>query len=69
MTPTRILQVAWFKDGEPLRLGNRITTTYDFGFASLDISYAHTEDTGVYTCVAKNELGEQSVQARLDVHG
>lgn len=39
-------------------LGHRFRTFHDFGFVSLDILDVYAEDSGTYTCVAKNALGQ-----------
>jgi hypothetical protein len=57
----------WFKDGYPLMAGNRIAHTYDFGFVALDILYCLPNDTGEYSITAKNDQGEDSVHAVLNV--
>ena len=67
--PDATLKVEWFHDGKPLPFGNRWRTTYDFGFVALDILYAYPEDSGTYTCVAKNVLGESKAQCSLQVSG
>lgn len=41
-----------------LLLGHRFRTTYDFGFASLDILTVYGEDSGTYTCRAINKIGQ-----------
>ena len=63
------MRVEWFFNGKPLPSGNRWRTTYDFGFVALDILYAYPEDSGTYTCVAKNVLGETKTQCSLQVSG
>ncbi len=63
------LTIQWFKDGKPLPFANRFSQTVDFGFVSLDIAYAYPEDQGVYTCVAKNQLGQDQTAAELRVQG
>uniref|UniRef100_A0A1I8A3Q6 Titin n=1 Tax=Steinernema glaseri TaxID=37863 RepID=A0A1I8A3Q6_9BILA len=63
------LKVEWFKDGRPVLIGNRIRSTLDFGFASLDLLYALPDDTGEYTCVATNRHGQTSIAAKLACSG
>nr|CDQ05422.1 BMA-KETN-1, isoform j [Brugia malayi] len=52
------LHVSWLKDGKPIPTGHRFRTFHDFGFVSLDILDVYAEDSGTYTCVAKNALGQ-----------
>ncbi|VDK66159.1 unnamed protein product, partial [Onchocerca ochengi] len=52
------LHICWLKDGKPIPTGHRFRTFHDFGFVSLDILDVYAEDSGTYTCVAKNALGQ-----------
>lgn len=63
--PDSTLNVEWFRNDKPLPFGNRWRTSYDFGFAALDIIGAYAEDSGRYTLRAKNVLG--SAESHLDV--
>ena len=63
------MRVEWFFNGKSIPQGHRFRTTYDFGFVALDILYAYPEDSGTYTCVAKNVLGETKTQCSLQVSG
>uniref|UniRef100_A0A1I8N5F2 Ig-like domain-containing protein n=2 Tax=Musca domestica TaxID=7370 RepID=A0A1I8N5F2_MUSDO len=56
--PDPNLKVEWFHNGKPLNTGHRFRTTYDFGFAALDILTVYAEDSGEYTCRVTNNLGE-----------
>ena len=42
---------------------------FDFGYVALDILYAYPEDSGTYTVVARNELGEAESSVELVVTG
>ena len=42
---------------------------YDFGFVSLDIQWVNSEDSGVYTCRATNDYGEDSTSATVKCRG
>lgn len=60
-------RVRWRKDGEPVRLGDRLVQL-DSG--SLRVRGAQREDAGQYVCVAFNIAGEKdSSPARLAVRG
>merc|ERR1712155_262477 len=63
------MKVEWFFNGKSIPQGHRFRTTYDFGFVALDILYAYPEDSGTYSCVAKNVLGETKTQCSLQVQG
>ena len=45
-------------NGKAIKLANRIRSTHDFGYVSLDILNAYKEDSGTYMCKAVNQLGE-----------
>ena len=55
----------WYHNGKPLPFGNRWRTSYDFGFAALDIIGAYAEDSGCYTLKVVNALG--SAESSIDV--
>uniref|UniRef100_A0A1B6D7W5 Ig-like domain-containing protein n=2 Tax=Clastoptera arizonana TaxID=38151 RepID=A0A1B6D7W5_9HEMI len=65
--PDSNLKVEWFHNGKPLQSGHRFRTTYDFGFAALDILSVYGEDTGEYTCRATNLLGQATSSVKLNV--
>lgn len=46
--------------------GSRFTETNNFGFVALDIMYCYPEDTGTYTCRARNAIGEAITSANLN---
>ncbi|VDN06754.1 unnamed protein product [Thelazia callipaeda] len=52
------LSIHWLKNGKPIPTGHRFRVFHDFGFVSLDILDVYAEDSGTYTCVAKNAFGE-----------
>ena len=47
--------------------GHRFRTTYDFGFASLDILTMYGEDSGTYTCKAVNKVGQAVSAVNINV--
>lgn len=42
------MKVEWFHDGKPLEYANRIKETFEFGYASLDISAVYPRDKGEF---------------------
>ena len=46
---------------------NRIQTYHDFGYVAIDILSVRPEDSGTYTVVAKNTLGEANLSAHMEV--
>uniref|UniRef100_A0A182TG18 Ig-like domain-containing protein n=1 Tax=Anopheles melas TaxID=34690 RepID=A0A182TG18_9DIPT len=65
--PDSSLKVEWFHNGQPLTTGHRFRTTYDFGFAALDVLTVYAEDSGEYTCRATNHLGSETSSIALNV--
>ncbi|ETN87097.1 hypothetical protein NECAME_01255 [Necator americanus] len=61
------LTVQWYHNGVPLANGHRFRTAHDFGHVSLDILYAFAQDSGEWTCVARNQLGEAQTSASFTV--
>ncbi|PSN37209.1 Titin, partial [Blattella germanica] len=67
--PDPNLKVEWYHNGTPLQTGHRFRTTYDFGFAALDILTVYAEDSGEYTCKATNNLGSATSSIKLNHEG
>lgn len=65
--PDATLNVEWYLNDKPLPFGNRWRTSYDFGFAALDIIGAYAEDSGRYTLKAKNALGTAESHIEIKV--
>ncbi|VDK45179.1 unnamed protein product [Anisakis simplex] len=63
------LTVQWYHNGHPLVNAHRFRTTHDFGYVALDILYAFPEDSGEWTCLVKNELGEAQSSTSFSVAG
>jgi hypothetical protein len=63
------LTVEWYWNGKALKAGSRIRTFCDFGFVILEISPVYPEDSGEYTCKARNALGEAVTTATLKCGG
>lgn len=60
------MKVEWFHNNVPLKSGSRFTETNSFGFVALDILHSQPEDSGTYTCRAKNAVGEAVTSAQLN---
>lgn len=52
------MKVEWFVNGNPLKTGHRFRPAYDFDYVALDLLGVYAVDSGVYTCQARNQLGE-----------
>lgn len=52
------MRVEWFVNGHPLKFGHRFRTAHDFDYVALDLLGVYANDSGVYTCQARNQLGE-----------
>ncbi|XP_073401555.1 striated muscle preferentially expressed protein kinase isoform X4 [Dendrobates tinctorius] len=59
--------IMWYKDGELLVESGHFNFVYDDAECSLVILNAAPEDSGVYTCTARNVSGEVSCKAELQV--
>lgn len=61
------LKIEWFHNGKQIMPANRIQIYHDFGYVALDILSVRAEDAGVYTVVARNQLGEEQLSAQMVV--
>ncbi|XP_022815117.1 Down syndrome cell adhesion molecule-like protein Dscam2 isoform X34 [Spodoptera litura] len=66
--------IVWLLDGEKLTSGERLQigqfVTADGNVEShLNISSVHTNDGGLYTCIASSKVGSASHAARVNVYG
>lgn len=61
------LTLQWFHNGAPLGSGHRFRTTHDFGYVSLDILHAVSEDAGEWKVVATNPQGQAETSTTLQV--
>lgn len=61
------LKIEWYHNGKPIMPANRIQIYHDFGYVALDILSVRAEDAGVYTVVARNQLGEEQLSAQMVV--
>ncbi|KAM9396511.1 striated muscle preferentially expressed protein kinase isoform 1-T1 [Salvelinus alpinus] len=60
--------ILWYKDDTLLSESSHFTFVYDDTECSLVVLNALPEDSGVYTCTAKNLAGQVSCKAELTVH-
>ena len=65
--PDPTMKVEWFHNGQPLAVGHRFRTMYDFGFVALDILSALAVDSGTYEVRATNRLGTTSSTINIEV--
>lgn len=61
------LRIEWYHNGKPIMSANRIQVYHDFGYVALDILSVRAEDAGIYTVVARNQLGEEQLSASMVV--
>lgn len=61
------LEINWYKNGQSLVLGSRITTYFEFGRVALSISGAKPLDSGIYMCKAVNKSGEATSTCTIKV--
>ncbi|XP_060064239.1 myosin light chain kinase, smooth muscle-like isoform X2 [Ylistrum balloti] len=60
-------EVTWYKDGKKIRNTDHYETYLEDGAHNLEIFDTLTSDTGLYRCVARNEMGSAECQCKLDV--
>ncbi|GFT33266.1 obscurin [Nephila pilipes] len=53
-------EIKWYKDGQPLSPGGRIKVVDNKGKQRLEIANAKPTDSGSYSCVITNDLGNQA---------
>ncbi|XP_028993071.1 striated muscle preferentially expressed protein kinase isoform X2 [Betta splendens] len=63
-----IPDILWFKNDTLLSESSHYTFVYDDNECSLVVLNARPEDSGVYTCTARNLAGSVSCKAELTVH-
>ena len=71
LTPTgdSTMRVEWTVNGKPLKTGHRFRPAYDFDYVALDVLSVYPEDSGVYTCHARNAYGEAVSSATIKIIG
>uniref|UniRef100_A0AC35GIM6 Ig-like domain-containing protein n=1 Tax=Panagrolaimus sp. PS1159 TaxID=55785 RepID=A0AC35GIM6_9BILA len=57
-TDDNTITYEWLLNDQPIMQAHRFVTSYDFGFAALNILYIYPEDSGTYTLVVRNAAGE-----------
>ncbi|XP_052382959.1 obscurin isoform X13 [Oncorhynchus keta] len=60
-------EIQWYKDGEELLATENVEVVQNGARCSLTVLCPESEDGGIYTCWAYNDLGHTSCQARLTV--
>lgn len=60
-------EAKWYKDGQPLKISKRIQYTTVGELFQLTVTKALGEDSGLYTVVFTNKLGEKSLEGFLNV--
>ena len=63
------MKVEWTFNGKPLGHGHRFRPAYDFDYVALDLLSVYPEDSGVYTCHARNAYGEAVSSATIKIAG
>uniref|UniRef100_A0A8C3A7I6 Ig-like domain-containing protein n=1 Tax=Cyclopterus lumpus TaxID=8103 RepID=A0A8C3A7I6_CYCLU len=63
-----IPDILWFKNDVLLSESSHYTFVYDDNECSLVVLNARPEDSGVYTCTARNLAGSVSCKAELTIH-
>lgn len=62
--------IAWFRQSTPIPTETpEFVMTYEDDIARLTVLTMYPEDSGQYTCVAKNQAGTDSTQTELLVEG
>ncbi|KAI6199682.1 hypothetical protein M3Y96_00652800 [Aphelenchoides besseyi] len=60
------LQIEWYFNGQPLQFSNRIKQISEFGYNALELLYTRPEDSGTYTCRARNQAGEAESSVQFE---
>ena len=61
------MRIEWLKDGVPITASSRISTFFNFGYVSLNISQLRSEDSGTYTVRSSNKYGQDKTSSVLKV--
>ncbi|KAK3703484.1 hypothetical protein RRG08_024788 [Elysia crispata] len=60
-------KVTWYKDGKEIHDGTQYTIQYSHGICTMEISNAMPEDSGKYSCIASNTLGQHETGCKVVV--
>jgi hypothetical protein len=60
-------EAKWYKDGEPLKMSKQVQTSTIGEVFQLNVTKALEANSGVYTLVLTNKLGEKSLEGFLNV--
>ena len=63
------MQVEWYFNGHVIMSATRIKFYNDFGYVAMDISDVRSSDSGTYTVIARNSLGEAQLSTSMVVEG
>ncbi|KAI5701651.1 hypothetical protein M8J75_011738 [Diaphorina citri] len=61
------MKVDWLVNGKPVKTGHRFRPAHDFDYVALDLLSVYPEDSGVYTCLARNQLGEAVTSSSVKI--
>lgn len=61
------MRVEWFVNGHPVKTGHRFRPAFEFDYVALDLLGVYAADSGVYTCQARNQLGEAVTSCSVHV--
>jgi len=61
--------VRWYKEGRPLTSSQKVEMRKQDGRVRLILYGVKEHDSGRYTCIAQNQLGENSTSANIIVNG
>ena len=63
------VQVTWKFQNKEITDGDHYTIQYSHGICTLEITRTKVDDSGKYTCIAENPLGEQETSCKVEVEG